>query len=70
MFDIVFVLVVVFTIVQGGSLPAVARWLRIATPVTPRDIDVESAPLDALGAELMQGGYRQLLLYPFRRRLF
>jgi cell volume regulation protein A len=53
-FDIVFVLVVVFTIVQGGSLPAVARWLRIATPITPRDIDVESAPLDELGAELMQ----------------
>ncbi|SCX50268.1 cell volume regulation protein A [Klenkia marina] len=53
-FDIVFVLVVVFTVVQGGSLPAVARWLRIATPVTPRDIDVESAPLDELGAELMQ----------------
>ncbi|MCO7221581.1 potassium/proton antiporter [Klenkia sp. PcliD-1-E] len=53
-FDIVFVLVVVFTVVQGGSLPAVARLLRIATPVTPRDIDVESAPLDELGAELMQ----------------
>ncbi|SDO75965.1 cell volume regulation protein A [Klenkia soli] len=53
-FDIVFVLVVVFTVVQGGSLPAVARLLRIATPITPRDIDVESAPLDELGAELMQ----------------
>ncbi|GHE13065.1 potassium/proton antiporter [Klenkia taihuensis] len=53
-FDIVFVLVVVFTVVQGGSLPAVARSLRIATPITPRDIDVESAPLDELGAELMQ----------------
>jgi cell volume regulation protein A len=53
-FDTVFVLVVVFTIVQGWSLPAVARLLRIATPLTPRDIDVESAPLDELGAELMQ----------------
>jgi cell volume regulation protein A len=53
-FDMVFVLVVVFTVVQGWSLPAVARLLRIATPITPRDIDVESAPLDALGAELMQ----------------
>jgi cell volume regulation protein A len=53
-FDTVFVLVVVFTVVQGWSLPAVARLLRIATPVTPRDIDVESAPLDELGAELMQ----------------
>ena len=53
-FDTVFVLVVVFTVVQGWSLPTVARLLRIATPVTPRDIDVESAPLDELGAELMQ----------------
>jgi potassium/hydrogen antiporter len=53
-FDTVFVLVVVFTVVQGWSLPAVARLLRIATPMTPRDIDVESAPLDELGAELMQ----------------
>jgi cell volume regulation protein A len=53
-FDIVFVLVVVFTVVQGWSLPTVARLLRIATPITPRDIDVESAPLDELGAELMQ----------------
>ncbi|MPQ99263.1 potassium/proton antiporter [Modestobacter sp. I12A-02628] len=53
-FDLVFVLVVVFTVVQGGSLPTVARWLGIATPLAPRDIDVESAPLDELGAELMQ----------------
>ncbi|WP_369133252.1 potassium/proton antiporter [Modestobacter sp. I12A-02662] len=53
-FDIVFVVVVVFTVVQGWSLPAVARLLRIGTPITPRDIDVESAPLDELGAELMQ----------------
>ncbi|KGH44511.1 potassium transporter [Modestobacter caceresii] len=53
-FDTVFVLVVVFTLIQGWSLPWVARLLRIATPVTPRDIDVESAPLDELGAELMQ----------------
>jgi cell volume regulation protein A len=53
-FDTVFVLVVVFTLVQGWSLPWVARLLRIATPVTPQDIDVESAPLDELGAELMQ----------------
>ncbi len=53
-FDTVFVLVVVFTVVQGWSLPTVARWLRIATPITPRDIDVDSAPLDELGAELMQ----------------
>ncbi len=53
-FDTVFVLVVVFTLVQGWSLPWVARRLRIAAPVTPRDIEVESAPLDELDADLVQ----------------
>ncbi len=53
-FDTVFVLVVVFTLVQGWSLPWVARRLRIAAPMTPRDVEVESAPLDELDADLMQ----------------
>ena len=53
-FDTVFVLVVVFTVVQGWSLPWVARRLRIATPVIPRDVQVEAAPLEELDAELMQ----------------
>ncbi|MGY1822252.1 potassium/proton antiporter [Geodermatophilus sp. SYSU D00079] len=53
-FDTVFVLVVVFTLIQGWSLPWVARRLRIAAPVTPRDVDVESAPLDELDADLLQ----------------
>jgi len=53
-FDTVFVLVVVFTLVQGWSLPWLARRLQIAAPVTPRDVDVESAPLDELDADLMQ----------------
>lgn len=53
-FDTVFVLVVVFTVVQGWSLPWVARRLGIAAPVVPRDVDVESAPLDELDADLLQ----------------
>ena len=53
-FDTVFVLVVVFTLVQGWSLPWVARRLGIAAPVTPRDVTVESAPLEELDAELLQ----------------
>jgi cell volume regulation protein A len=53
-FDTVFVLVVVFTVVQGGSLPWVARRLRLAAPGVPRDVDVESAPLEELDAELLQ----------------
>jgi cell volume regulation protein A len=53
-FETVFVLVVVFTLVQGWSLPWVARRLGIATPLTPRDVVVESAPLDELDADLVQ----------------
>lgn len=53
-FDTVFVLVVVFTVVQGWSLPWVARRLGIATPLTPRDVVVESAPLGELDADLVQ----------------
>ncbi len=53
-FDTVFVLVVVFTVVQGWSLPWLARRLGIATPVTPRDVQVEAAPLEELDADLMQ----------------
>jgi cell volume regulation protein A len=53
-FDIVFVLVVVFTLIQGWSLPWVARKLQIAAPLTPRDVDVESAPLEQLDADLLQ----------------
>jgi cell volume regulation protein A len=53
-FDTVFVLVVVFTLLQGWSLPWVARRLGIATPLAPRDVHVESAPLEELDADLMQ----------------
>lgn len=54
LFDIVFVLVVVFTLVQGTTLPTVARWLGVAGAVPTREIEVESAPLEELGADLLQ----------------
>jgi cell volume regulation protein A len=53
-FDTVFVLVVVFTLVQGWSLPVVARRLGISAPVAAREVQVESAPLEELDADLMQ----------------
>jgi potassium/hydrogen antiporter len=53
-FDTVFVLVVVFTLIQGWSLPWVARRLGIATPLAPREVQVEAAPLEELDADLMQ----------------
>jgi potassium/hydrogen antiporter len=54
LFDLVFVLVVVFTLVQGPTLPFVARRLGVAHELDSRDLDVESAPLDELGAEVLQ----------------
>ena len=62
-FDTVFVLVVAFTLLQGWSLPLVARWLRIATPLAPWEVQVESAPLEELDADLLQ------LTVPPRSRL-
>jgi len=53
-FDAVFVLVVVFTVVQGTTLPTVARWLRLSTPLSEREVDVESSTLEELHAELLQ----------------
>jgi cell volume regulation protein A len=51
--NIVFVLVVLFTLVQGPSLPAVARILGITRRDGLRDIQVETAPLDVLDADLL-----------------
>lgn len=51
--DIVFVLVVVFTLVQGPSLAPLARLLGLAPRDVTREILVESAPLDVLDAELL-----------------
>jgi cell volume regulation protein A len=54
LFDVVFVLVVVFTLIQGTTLPPVARWLRVVDPGGTSELQVESAPLEELGADLLQ----------------
>jgi cell volume regulation protein A len=51
--DIVFVLVVMFTLIQGPSLGPFARRLGLVSPEVAREILVESAPLDVLDAELL-----------------
>ncbi len=53
-FDLVFVLVVVFTLVQAPTLPWVARRLQLSDDVTSVDLDVETSPLGALDADLVQ----------------
>ncbi|MFD0657880.1 potassium/proton antiporter [Thermocatellispora tengchongensis] len=43
-FNEVFVIVIVFTILQGPTLPYVARLLGVAAPAEARDLEVEAAP--------------------------
>jgi cell volume regulation protein A len=54
LFDLVFVLVVIFTIVQGPTLPWVAKRLGLNDPDRVLDLDVEATPLEELGADLLQ----------------
>ena len=53
-FDVVFLLVVIFTLMQGPTLPWVARRLGVARESSPRDVTIESAPLDDIHALLLQ----------------
>ncbi len=54
LFDIVFVMVVVFTLLTGPTLPLVAKVLRVARRSEPRDLDLEAAPLERVAADLLQ----------------
>ena len=53
-FDIVFVMVVVYTLLTGPTLPLAARWLKVAQRSEPRGLDVEAAPLEKIAADLLQ----------------
>jgi cell volume regulation protein A len=53
LFDIVFVMVVVFTLLTGPTLPLVARVLRVARRSEPRGIAGEPPPLDRVAADLL-----------------
>jgi potassium/hydrogen antiporter len=52
--DVVFVLVVGLTLLQGTTLPWVARLLGVSREAEPREISVDAAPLDELSADLLQ----------------
>ncbi|MGW0731509.1 potassium/proton antiporter [Streptomyces sp. NPDC002851] len=53
-FNIVFVLVVVYTLVQGPTLPWLAKALHLGeTGETPADLGIESAPLERLRGHLL-----------------
>lgn len=54
LFDLVFVMVVVFTLLTGPSLPTAARLLGVAQQDVPRRLEIETAPLDRVNADLLQ----------------
>lgn len=53
LFNIVFLLVIVYTLLQGPTLPWVARWLRLRDPEAAADLGIESAPLERLRGHLL-----------------
>lgn len=53
-FDLVFVLVVIFTIIQAPTLPWVARRLGLTEEVHAVDLDLESTSLIEIGADVLQ----------------
>ncbi|MZD10616.1 potassium/proton antiporter [Streptomyces sp. SID5785] len=52
-FNIVFVLVVVYTLIQGPTLPWLARKLRLDSSSEAADLGIESAPLERLRGHLL-----------------
>ena len=54
LFDIVFVMVVLFTLLTAPPLPWVAAKLQVTHQGEARDIEVESAPLERIAADLLQ----------------
>jgi cell volume regulation protein A len=54
LFDIVFVMVVIYTLLTGPTLPWVARRLGVTEADESRDIEVEAAPLERIAADLLQ----------------
>ncbi|OKI75138.1 potassium/proton antiporter [Micromonospora sp. CB01531] len=54
LFDAVFVLVVIFTLLQAGTLAPAARRLGVTAPAEAAEIRVETAPLERMRADLLQ----------------
>jgi cell volume regulation protein A len=54
LFDVIFVLVVVFTVVQGSTVAPAARWLGVTAPAEASELRVETAPLDRMRADLLE----------------
>jgi cell volume regulation protein A len=53
LFNMTFVAVVVYTIIQAGPLGRLARWCGVETD-RGRDVEIDAAPLERISADLLQ----------------
>ncbi|GAA0518187.1 K+/H+ antiporter [Paractinoplanes deccanensis] len=53
LFDAVFLLVIIFTLLQATTLGPAARLLRVTAPAEAAEVHVEAAPLERLNADLL-----------------
>jgi cell volume regulation protein A len=54
LFDIVFVMMVISTLLTGPTLPWVAQRLGVTRQLEPRSLDLEVAPLERVAADMLQ----------------
>ena len=54
LFDLVFVMVVIYTALTGPTLPYAAKILKVARRSEPRGLDIEAAPLGRVAADLLE----------------
>ncbi len=54
MLNVIVVVVVVYTLLQGTTLPWLARRLGVAQSDQAREIQLEAAPLEEMGAHVLQ----------------
>ena len=52
--DVIVVVVVIYTLLQGTTLPWVARKLGVLGPGAATEIQIEAAPLDEMHAHVLQ----------------
>jgi cell volume regulation protein A len=52
-FDVTLLLVILLTLIQSPTMPALARWLGLVRPVGTGELSVEAAPLDSMRAALL-----------------
>ncbi|MBM2615279.1 potassium/proton antiporter [Actinoplanes sp. LDG1-06] len=54
LFDAVFVLVIIFTLLQASTLGPAARRLKVTAPAEAAEVQIETAPLERMHADLLQ----------------